>query len=88
MWICAKCGTQAQKPELCSGCGSQMRPFDQPPKEERYKFVLIVHRSGDGDSGAYGPFPSVTAADLWADKTFNHHDYEVVLMENPDDRET
>jgi hypothetical protein len=87
MWICAACGTEAQKPETCSGCGSPMKPFDQPPKEERYQFVLIVHRSGDGDSEAYGPFPSVMSADQWAD-SLDHRDYEVVLMENPNERET
>lgn len=87
MWICAKCGTQAQQPDMCSGCGSLMRPFTQP-KEERYRFVLIVHRHRDNDSGAYGPFPSVISADMWADGHLDHHDYEVVLMENPDEQQT
>ncbi len=82
MWICAKCGTEAQQPEICSGCGSNMKPFNEPPKEERYRFVLIDLK----DIAAYGPFPSVIAADMWAETAINHNDTRVVLMENPDDR--
>jgi hypothetical protein len=87
MWICARCGTEAQQPEMCSGCGSIMRPLGEPPKEDRYKFVLIERHMHDGDllSNVYGPFPSVIAADMWADATLKHHDYEVVLMEAPED---
>ena len=86
MWICAKCGTEAQQPEICSGCGSNMKPFGEAdkPKEERYKFVLIDLK----DPAAYGPFPSVISADMWAEKHINHNDTRVVLMENPNDRET
>ncbi len=84
MWICAKCGTEAQQPEICSGCGSFMKPPGSPPKEERYRFVLIDLK----DPAAYGPFPSVIAADMWADGHITHNDTRVVLMENPDERET
>jgi hypothetical protein len=84
MWICARCGTEAQQPEICSGCGSNMKPFDQPSKEERFRFVLIDLK----DPAAYGPFPSVISADMWAEKHVNHNDTRVVLMENPNDRET
>ena len=92
MWICAKCGTEAQKPETCSGCGSAMKPFDQPPKEDRYNFVLITsfvmrtkkdHVMPIKGFDVYGPFPNVMAADAWADATLKHTDYEVVLMEDP-----
>ena len=79
MWICAKCGTEALQPETCSGCGSLMR-LPEKPKEERYKFVLIDLK----DPAAYGPFPSVIAADMWADRHINHNDTRVVLMEAPD----
>lgn len=82
MWICAACGTEAQQPDMCSGCGSLMRPFNEP-KEVKYQFVLIVHRHRDDDSAVYGPFPSVMSADQWADGNLDHHDYEVVLMEAP-----
>lgn len=82
MWICAACGTEAQVPDMCSGCGSLMKPFGEP-KEVKYQFVLIVHRHRDDDSAAYGPFPSVMSADQWADGNLDHHDYEVVLMEAP-----
>lgn len=64
-----------------------MRPFEEPPKAERYQFVLIVRRSGDGDSDAYGTFPNVMAADNWAGSHLDHHDYEVVLMESPLERD-
>lgn len=84
MWICARCGTEAQRPEVCSGCGSQMRPFEQPPRIERYQFVLIDKRS----IAAYGPFPNVMAGDSWAESHLDHHDYEVVLMESPLERES
>ena len=87
MWICARCGTQAQRPEICSGCGSGMLPFEAPPRSERFQFVLIVHRSDDEDSGAYGTFPNVMAADTWAESHLDHHDYEVVLMESPLERD-
>lgn len=56
-----------------------MRPFDEPPKPERYQFVLIDKRS----FSAYGTFPNVTDADKWAESHLDHHDYEVVLMESP-----
>lgn len=82
MWICAKCGTQAQQVDICSGCGSAMKPFGQAdsPKEERYKFVLIDLKS----PAAYGPFPSVIAADMWADAA-GITQSNVLLMEAPDD---
>jgi hypothetical protein len=86
MWICASCGTQAQRPEVCSGCGSKMRPFEEPPRIERYQFMLIANRTKD-DFGAYGAFPSVMAAENWAAAHLNHHDYDVVLMESPLPRE-
>ena len=90
MWICAKCGTEAQQPETCSGCGSSMKPFGQPPKEERYKFVLIAHFGKlKASIDCYGPFDSVLAADQWWDNhaasrvEYGWKDYEVVLMEAP-----
>lgn len=93
MWICASCGTQAQQPDVCSGCGTVMRPFNQP-QEKRYMFVIVGHRTPEGCMAVYGPFESVTQADQWWDKHmsevqgYTHGDYEVVLMENPNDRET
>lgn len=84
MWICAKCGTQAQQIEVCSGCGCLMTTPNQPPKEERYQFVLIAHKGAVEDGfGVYGPFESVMSADMWANATLKHTDYEVVLMEAP-----
>ena len=95
MWICAGCGTEAQQPDMCSGCGSRMKPFGEPPKEDRYQFVLIAYPLDYpklGTSlGVFGPFASVLAADLWwetftASRTdYGWKDYEVVLMENPND---
>lgn len=85
MWICARCGTEAQRPEICSGCGSNMKPFEQAdkPKEERYKFVLVVY-SKPNVADVIGPFPSVMAGDMWASENLTHNDYEVMLMEAPD----
>ena len=80
MWICATCGTEAQQPEMCSGCGATMKPFNQP-KEERYRFVVIDLK----DPAAYGPFPAIINADMWAEGHINHNDWRVVLMEAPDD---
>jgi hypothetical protein len=90
MWICAKCGTQAQQIEVCSGCGTLMTLPLQPTKEKRYEFVLIEVEMMDGDPiySAYGPFESVMAADTWADEFLNHRNYEVALMENPNARQT
>jgi hypothetical protein len=89
MWICARCGTEAQRPETCSGCGSAMKPFDQPPKEDRYQFVMLAYTK-DKTIDVIGPFPDVMTADQWweahqfeARFTGNYRDYEVVLMENP-----
>lgn len=86
MWICARCGTEAQRPEICSGCGSSMKPFDSPPKEERFKFVLIAYKGYVEDGfDVFGPFPSVMAADAWAEAHLEKRDnHEVVLMEAPD----
>ena len=89
MWICARCGTEAQQPEICSGCGSTMKPFGQPPKEDRFKFVLVAHLS-KGGIDLIGPFPNVMAADMWWDAKsparaeYGWKDYEVVLMEAPE----
>lgn len=95
MWICARCGTEAQRPEICSACGSAMKPFDQPatPKEDRYQFVLIAFLT-KGGTEAIGPFPNVTAADQWWDANaagrgrYGYKDYEVSLMEAPSDDST
>lgn len=93
MWICAKCGTQAQVPDMCSGCGSMMRPFDEPVKEVKYQFVLIAYLL-KGGIDCHGPFDSVMAADQWWDNhaakrvEYGWKDYEVVLMEAPNDRTT
>jgi hypothetical protein len=68
-----------------------MKPFGHPPKEDHYKFVVIGHRTPEGVTGAYGPFPSVFAADQWWDEHmsevqgYTSGDYEVVLMEAPED---
>lgn len=94
MWICARCGTEAQKPEVCSGCGSSMKPFDPPPKEERFQFCLLTYPPGKTKATEFiGPFPSVMAADQWweqhmAPHGYHFNDYEVLLMENPNERET
>lgn len=95
MWICARCGTQAQVPDMCSGCGSMMRPFDAPVKEVKYQFVLIAFRNLEPKGiDCYGPFPNVMAADDWWDANaasraeYGWKDYEVVLMEAPNDRTT
>lgn len=92
MWICAKCGTQAQIPDICSGCGSIMRPFDQPKKEDRYKFVLAMYPAGKTRAVEFvGPFPNVMQADQWWEQHrlgkegYDYNDYEVVLMEAPDE---
>lgn len=93
MWICARCGTQAQKIEVCSGCGCLMTLPNQRPKEDKFQFVLIAYLLRGGVE-TFGPFASVSEADQWWDKTaadqpkFGWKDYEVVLMENPNDRET
>ena len=79
MWICARCGTEAQQAEMCSGCGSIMRPFPEPPPLERYRYVLIDKR----DFACYGPFLKVIDADSWAEAHLKHQDCEVVLMEFP-----
>lgn len=60
-----------------------MRPFEEPPRIERYQFVLIDKRN----FGAYGTFPNVMAGDNWAESHLDHHDYEVVLMESPLERD-
>ena len=87
MWICASCGTQAQQPDMCSGCGTVMRPFNQP-QDKRYMFVLIAYKGYVEDGfDVFGPFPSVMAADAWAEAHLEKRDnHEVVLMENPNDR--
>lgn len=52
-------------------------------------FVIVGHRTPEGTTGVYGPFESVTKADLWWDEHMSEKqgymsgDYEVVLMENP-----
>lgn len=89
MWICAACGTEAQQPDMCSGCGSLMRPF---PKEVKYQFVLIAYLL-KGGTECIGPFESVTLADQWWDANapkrvdYGWKDYEVVLMEAPDNEQ-
>jgi hypothetical protein len=71
-----------------------MRPFNQPPKEDRYQFVLLAYLL-NGGIAAFGPFPNVSAADQWWDANaakedycspnLGYKDYEVVLMEAPDE---
>lgn len=93
MWICARCGTEAQRPETCSGCGSSMKPFgvEETPKEVRYHFVLAMYPAGKTRAIEFvGPFPDVMSADQWWDthrsgkEGYGYNDYEVVLMEAPD----
>jgi hypothetical protein len=60
-----------------------MKPFGQPPKEDRYKFVLVIY-SKPNVADVVGPFPSVIAGDMWATEHLTHNDYEVMLMEAPD----
>lgn len=64
MWICAKCGTEAQQPEICSGCGSSMKPFDSQPA---FAFVLLLHERSYDETPDFilGPFPTVMEADQW-----------------------
>lgn len=87
MWICAKCGTQAQEPEICSGCGS---PMIWPKKEAKYQYVVIAYLL-KGGTECIGPFETVTLADQWWDANatkrvdYGWKDYEVVLMEAPED---
>ena len=62
-----------------------MKPLELPdmPKEARYRFVLIDLK----DLAAYGPFPSVIAADMWGEAAgINYRNTRVVLMEAPDER--
>jgi hypothetical protein len=86
MWICAKCGTQAQQIEVCSGCGTLMRLPNQPPKEKQYQYVLVIY-SEPNVADVVGPFESVMGGDSWAEANLTHSNYEVMLMENPNDRE-
>lgn len=93
MWICATCGTEAREPEVCSGCGSRMKPFNEPPKEKRYHFVLVLQSNDKDGLFAYGTFPNVMAADMWWDQHMREdrfdglHKHEVVMMEAPDEAE-
>ncbi len=87
MWICARCGTQAQQIELCSGCGAIMRPLtanvvEPPPK--KYQFMLVIHLE-DKTMAAFGPFESVMAADEWQDIHFKRVTSQVMLMTHPDE---
>ena len=88
MWRCDKCGTQSDKPAACSGCGSFMT---RPPEEAKFQFVVVVptniNRSDPARFAVYGPFPTILAADAWAEMEFgvvsDGSGFEVVLMENP-----
>jgi hypothetical protein len=60
-----------------------MRPFNEPPREDRYQFVLVA-RLKDGTE-VFGPFPNVMAADTYWDANYGsvYGTYEVLLMEKP-----
>lgn len=87
MWICARCGTQAQQIELCSGCGTAMRPLTATPIEPtppKYQFMLVIHLP-DKTLAAFGPFESVMAADMWQDQHFKRVTSQVIMMTHPDE---
>lgn len=87
MWICAKCGTEAQRIDVCSSCGSLMKPFEEalaPPPPKKYDFVLVVQLE-DKTMAAFGPFESVTAADMWQDAHYKRVTSQVMLMTHPDE---
>jgi hypothetical protein len=94
MWICASCGTEAHKPEVCSGCGSRMRPFDKPDRSATMFLLTLGWDEEAGYEQFIGPFPSVTEADQWwdqnrSDERFHRVRYhEVTLLEVPYDRKT
>lgn len=82
MWICASCGTQAKQVEVCSGCGAKMLSLKEPEPIKAYEFVLVVTLE-DKTMAAFGPFPSVMAADTWQDEHFKRVTSQVMLMTNP-----
>lgn len=86
MWICAKCGTQAQQLEVCSGCGCLMKLPEvalAPPPPKQYQFMLIIHLE-DKTLAAFGPFDSVMQADMWQDEHYKRVTSQVILMTHPD----
>ena len=87
MWICARCGTEAQRIEICSNCGSTMKPLQSvldPPPPKKYQFMLVIHLE-DKTMAAFGPFESVMAADTWQDEHFKRVTSQVMLMTHPDE---
>jgi hypothetical protein len=56
---------------------------DEPPPPKAYEFVLVVHLE-DKTMAAFGPFESVTAADMWQDTHFKRVTSQVMLMTHPD----
>jgi len=93
MWICAKCGTQAQQIEVCSGCGCLMT---LPEQVAVVSFALLLHERSYDESPdfIFGPFTTVMEADQWWDAHKKEERfgrirfYTVTLMENPNDRTT
>ena len=91
MWICARCGTEARQPEVCSGCGSLMRSFDAQGGNPRplVSFVLLVTDRKHHTTEAIGPFDSVLACDQWWDQHSKEERFEncvalePLLMEAP-----
>lgn len=91
MWICARCGTEARQPEICSGCGSRMRPFPEQAGNPRplVSFVLLITNHKDQTTEAVGPFNSVLECDQWwaqhasEERFTNCVALEPMLMEAP-----
>jgi hypothetical protein len=88
MWICAKCGTQAQKIEVCSGCACPMTPLVAP--KPAHSFALYAYKDdGSKEEFCFGPFPSVLEADQWwaqhrREDRFHHVLFtETRIMETP-----
>lgn len=68
-----------------------MKPFGEPPNPPKYQFVMLAYTK-ERTLDVIGPFESVTRADQWweahqFEERFanNYRDYEVILMEVPDD---
>jgi len=57
-FFCKRCGTQAPRLEVCSGCGMMMQ---SPPV---CYIVEACYFTGETASH-YGPFASVMEADVW-----------------------
>ena len=88
MWICAKCGTQAQKPEICSGCGSKML---WPKTTAKVQFALLMRTNDLDHIEAFGPFNTAPEAEAWwrermRSVRFNGmHKHDIVVMESVDE---